>query len=440
MKVTKFGGSSLANAAQFLKVIDIVKADRDRKVIVVSAPGKRSPDDQKITDLLYEWQRLASLKLVGGAAEVEDVIRTRFINICGGLGLPYNAKRDLEKIAADINAGASADYAASRGEYLNAKILAIALEYEFVDATECIFFSSPEGNGQLTDGDYNILAALAGRRAVVPGFYGALPNGDIRTFSRGGSDLTGAIIARALRADTYENWTDVSGLLMADPRIVDNPRPIRQLTYRELRKLAYMGAKVFHEEAIFPVQEAGIPTNIRNTNAPDDEGTLITANGHETNSRIVTGIAGREGFTIISIEKGMMDKEIGFGRRLLTILEANGIAVGHMPGDVDEMSLIVDSRQFEGVHAKVMREINDECQPDRLEVKHGVTMIATVGQGMVHSPGVSAKLLRAVADAGINVCVLNQGSSEHSIIIGVEDEDHHDAVRAIYHAFAGDVA
>src|SRR3989338_8253330 len=317
--VTKFGGSSLAGASQIKKVLAIVKSDASRRCVVVSAPGKRNPEDKKITDLLYEWQRLASLG--ENTKVIQDVVTERFITIVQELGLSLNIKSELEKIARDIALGASADYSASRGEYLCGKIVAEVLGYEFVDPAECIFF---DANGQYKKDDEKLRVVVGDRNIVLPGFYGAMPDGSIKTFSRGGSDITGAIFARALKADLYENWTDVSGLLMADPRIVENPKRIAVVTYKELRELAYMGASVFHEDAMFPVQEAGIPTHILNTNEPAEHGTEIVSERElKKGAPVIAGVAGGKSFAIISVEKAMMNQEVGFVRKILTVLEEN---------------------------------------------------------------------------------------------------------------------
>lgn len=432
MKVSKFGGSSLADSSQFKKVIAIIQSDPERQYIVVSAPGKRHPKDQKITDLLYEWHKLQSLQL--SSDQVRQVISDRYAEIITGLKIKFDLDDELTKISRKIAAGASADYAASRGEYLNGQIMAIALGYEFISPAGCICL---DAHGRYSNAYDQLRSVIKGRSCVVPGFYGFLPDGSIKTFPRGGSDTTGAIVARAVGASPYEKWTDVSGLLMADPRVVPDPRPISVVTYRELRELAYMGANVFHEEAIFPVLEAGITTNIRNTNEPDHPGTAIVAENFQLkNAGTITGIAGRKNFTVITIEKRMMNQQVGFVRQISTVLEASGISFEHMPSGIDTLSIVIDDQQLSGKLNKVVSEIKTECSPDSVEVFPGMAMIAAVGRGMIHTPGVAAKLFTALARAGVNIRMINQGSSEINIIIGVENDDYEIAVRAIYQAFA----
>lgn len=433
-KVVKFGGTSLADAEQFRKVREIVLADGERRYVVPSAPGKRHQGDHKITDLLYLCQ--AHVQQAVPFDEVFEVIARRYLEIVADLGLPLDLRPELDKIKRKIAAGASADYAASRGEYLNGLIIAGFLGYEFVDPAECIFFTA---DGAL---DYErTQAAIGGRlaatpRAVIPGFYGALPDGGIKTFPRGGSDITGAIVARGVGADLYENWTDVSGFLMADPRVVPNPKPIKSLTYRELRELAYMGATVLHEEAIFPVREAGIPINIKNTNAPGDPGTLIVRDADLTvHTGSITGIAGRKGFTVIAVEKTLMHQEIGFGRKLLSVLEENGISFEHMPSGIDTISVVVSDTQLNHKLERVIAEIRRRCQPDAIDVHPDMALIATVGRGMARTPGIAARLFTALGRSNVNVRMIDQGSSEINIIVGVENRDFEPAVRAIYRAF-----
>jgi len=434
IKVSKFGGTSLANAQQIRKVQAIVQSDPDRRYIVPSAPGKRSPDDQKITDLLYLCHTHAQQHIPFD--DVFDLVADRYRQIVSDLGLSIDMAPHIAKIKQDIAHGTEADYAASRGEFLNARIIAALLGYEFVDAVEVIHFDA----GGAYDGE-KTQEAIRQRlkntdRAVIPGFYGRMPNGDIKTFSRGGSDVTGAIIAQGVGASVYENWTDVSGLLMADPRIVDHPKTIDTITYRELRELAYMGATVLHDEAIFPVRAAEIPVNIRNTNRPEDPGTLIVSEAQPiTHLGTISGIAGRKNFTIIAIEKALMNQELGFGRRVLSILETNGISFEHMPSGIDTMSIVAADTQLEPKLGKVIEEIRQECQPDTIEVYPHMALIATVGRGMSHTPGSAARLFGALAGAGVNIRMIDQGSSEINIIVGVETADFEKAVRAIYHAF-----
>jgi aspartate kinase len=429
--VSKFGGTSLADAKQVRKVLDIVKSDPKREYIVVSAPGRRSPKDPKVTDLLYEWQRLAQLNIPSD--EIRKLITARYAEIIKGLGLTFDLDSAMGEIAREIENGASADYAASRGEYLNGKLLAEALGYDFVDPATCIHF---DAQGRLSERDDKLAKALAGRRAVIPGFYGSRRGGIIKTFSRGGSDVTGAVVARAVKAEMYENWTDVSGLLMTDPRIVKNPKRIPSVTYRELRELAYMGANVFHEEAMFPVMQAHIPTHILNTNEPDDGGTIVVPdNGKSSGKSPVTGLAGRRGFTALTVEKSMLRQEVGFVRKLLRVLESNQVSFEHIPSGIDSVTLIVDGAQLEGKGEKVIEDIKKECSPEIVETQSDLALVAVVGRGMAKTPGMAASIFGAVAKAGVNVRMINQGSSEISIIFGVDDEDYEKAVRAVYAAF-----
>jgi len=432
--VAKFGGTSLADANQIRKVQNILKADAKRRYVVPSAPGKRTPSDQKITDLLYLCHTHVQQSVPFD--DVFQIIAQRYLEIVRDLGLQMDIRPHLEEVKRNIAAGASADYAASRGEYLNGLILAELLGWDFVDAAEVIFFDE---HGIF---DSEKTQAVMSERlskhshAVIPGFYGALPGGEIKTFSRGGSDITGAIVARGVGADLYENWTDVSGFLMADPRIVPNPKTIQQLTYRELRELSYMGASVLHEESIFPVREAGIPVRIKNTNAPEDPGTLIVRDLEPApKTGAITGIAGRKDFTVIAIEKALMNIELGFGRKLLSILEVNNISFEHIPSGIDTMSLVIADAQLKGKLDRVLDEIRRELKPDSIEVHPNMALIATVGRGMAYTPGIASKLFTALAKENINVRMINQGSGEINIIVGVETEDFERSVRAIYAAF-----
>lgn len=438
VKVAKFGGTSLADASQIRKVEAIVRADEARRFVVPSAPGKRTSDDRKITDLLYLCHASAAQQV--GFDETWKLIRDRYLQIASDLKVKLDLRPKLEEthrlIASEGASGGTADFAASRGEYLNSLIIAELLGYEFIDAAEVIFFDArglfdAERTQQVLG---QRLAKTA--RAVVPGFYGTDHRGKIKTFSRGGSDITGAIVARAAVADVYENWTDVSGLLMADPRIVPNPRPIDVVTYRELRELAYMGATVLHDEAIFPVRLAGIPVNIRNTNRPEDKGTLIVANTAPiAHTGAITGIAGRKDFTVITVEKALMNQEVGFGRRMLSVLEVNGVSFEHMPSGIDTMSVVVADKAVEGRLDKVLEELRAECKPDAIDVEPDMALLATVGRGMASTPGMAAKLFGALAAAGVNVRMIDQGSSEINIIVGVGTKDFEKAMRAIYDTF-----
>ena len=434
MKVAKFGGSSLADAAQFKKVREILFSDADRRIVVPSAPGKRGATDIKVTDLFYQCNRLAASG--SDFAEAFDTIRARYREIAQELELTVDLDGYLDEVSRNIQLGAGADYAASRGEYLNGILLADYLGWDFIDPQQGIFFDeegrldsgrTQEALGRLLEGHTH---------AVVPGFYGCDTHGNVKTFSRGGSDITGAIVARAVNADVYENWTDVSGCLMADPRIVRNPEPIRYVTYRELRELSYMGASVLHEDAIFPVRIAGIPTNIRNTNHPDEPGTVICYEAEDYESEYpITGIAGHKDFAIINVEKAMRNSEIGFGRRLLQALEEQGISFEHMPSGIDTMCVVVHESALEGKKEKLVQRIHELCTPDTVEIHSGLALIATVGRGMVRSKGISARLFNALMKAGVNVRLIDQGSSELNIIVGVDNLDFEVATRAIYRAF-----
>ena len=432
--VAKFGGSSLADASQFQKVKNIVLSNDNRRIIVPSAPGKRNAIDDKVTDLFYECNRLASKgKRID---EPFNRIRERFSEIVKELNIDIDLDSIFESINKEIQLGAGEDYAASRGEYLNGRILAKWLGWDFVDAKEGIFFDEL-GRLDAERTQQELSGILESHKyVVIPGFYGSDPAGKVKTFSRGGSDITGAIVARAANADIYENWTDVDGCMMADPRIVRNPRPIRYVTYQELRELSYMGASVLHEDAIFPVRLAGIPTNIRNTNKPDEPGTIIGYEAEEyDNEFMITGIAGHKDFAIINVEKTMMNSELGFGRRLLQAVEEQEISFEHMPSGIDTMCVVVHEDAIAGKKEKLMQRIHELCQPDTVEIHSGLALIATVGRGMVRAKGTSAKLLNALAKAGINIRLIDQGSSELNIIVGVDNLDFENAVRAIYRAF-----
>lgn len=439
VKVCKFGGSSLADASQFQKVRSIIEADDDRRYIVVSAPGRRSKEDHKVTDLLYLCHAAASEKV--SFNDTWQMITARFNQIIRDLDLSLDLSGDLAEIQGKIAAGASADYAASRGEYLNGRIMAALLDVAFIDPAEVILFNE-RGRFDPEQTQARMAARLSDcTHAVVPGFYGAMADGRIRTFSRGGSDVTGAIVARGASATVYENWTDVSGMLMADPRIVKNPRPIQTITYRELRELAYMGATVLHDEAIFPVREAGIPVNVRNTNAPDDPGTMIIRECESTprdpDSLPITGVAGRCGFSVIHIEKALMNAQMGFGRRVLSVLENHHVNFEHIPSGIDTLSIVVESLELEDKLDGLLSELNSTVKPDALTVENNLALIATVGRGMKHTPGMAARLFAAIGQAQINIRMIDQGSSELNIIIGVDEKDFHAAVSAIYMAFIG---
>ncbi len=434
LKVLKFGGSSLADADQFRKAAAIIKADPDRRYVVASAPGKRFYEDEKITDLLLRCYQLACDR--NPFEETFQRICDRFKAIAAALQLSLPLDEELERVKNALQNGASADYVASRGEYFNALILASYLEVPFLDAAECIFFNSSGRPDTLRTNTVleNRLAMMP--RAVIPGFYGAMPDGSIKTFSRGGSDITGSIVAEAVDADLYENWTDVSGLLMADPRIVENPAPIDVITYRELRELSYMGATVLHEEAVFPVRRSGIPINIRNTNQPEDPGTMIVPHTEtEQQERVVTGIAGKTGFAALYIEKDMMNSELGYGRRVLETLERRGINFEHLPSGIDTITVVVSSAELEGKMDAVVADLKRAVRPDALQIYDNLALLAVVGRGMIRTPGVAARVFSALAEKGINVRMIDQGSSELNIIIGVAAEDYPAALNAIYQEF-----
>ncbi|MBP1565222.1 MAG: aspartate kinase [Oscillospiraceae bacterium] len=435
VKVVKFGGSSLADANQFRKVADIIKADPERKFVVPSAPGKRYSDDIKVTDMLYSCYELsASGKSI---SEQFEKIKERYNGIISDLGIELSLQKEFDEIEYCLKAKSGRDYAASRGEYLNGIILANYLGFEFVDAAEVIFF---DDNGAfMLD---KTIEAIRERvkdleNVVIPGFYGITLNGTIKTFSRGGSDVTGSIVARAVRAKIYENWTDVSGFLVADPRIVDNAKVIKTITYKELRELSYMGATVLHEDAIFPVRTAGIPINIRNTNDPSAEGTMIVSEetGEEINKSTITGIAGKKGFCAINIEKAMMNGEIGFVKKILDILYKNNLSFEHIPSGIDTMTIVLSSASLEGKEEAVISQIRKEIQPDHLEVEHNIALLAVVGRGMYKTRGTAARVFAALSHARINIKMIDQGSSELNIIVGIGESDFEDAIRCIYNMF-----
>jgi len=434
VKVAKFGGSSVADAIQIRKLRDIVKADDSIHYVVVSAPGKRYADDSKITDLLYLCKTHIEHKIP--YEQIFQVICDRFVSTEENLGVDVGIKEELNNIREKLEQGTTADYIASRGEYLNAKIIAAFLGFDFVDAQEIIKFNE---KGKLMDDLTNDLIGKTLKNhklAVIPGFYGEkLEDGAIKTFSRGGSDITGALIARGVNADVYENWTDVSGFLMADPRIVSNPKPIEKISYMELRELSYMGASVLHEEAIFPAKAEGIPINIRNTNRPEDKGTMITADLEVHEDQIVSGIAGRKNFTVIAIYKNHLANEKGFIRRLAGIIEDHDMTIEHLPTGIDTMSVVIDNNVLNGKLDEVVDEIKYQLKPDSVDVVEDMALIATVGAGMSARKGTSARLFTALAEAGVNIRMIDQGSSEMNIIVGVEKKDFETAIKAIYKAF-----
>ena len=432
-KVVKFGGSSLASAEQFKKVGNIIRADKERKYVVPSAPGKRFSDDTKVTDMLYACYDLADQ---GKSFKAElDAIKARYQEIIDGLQLDLDLVDEFKTIEKNFKAKAGSNYAASRGEYLNGIIMANYLGYDFIDAATVIFFDE---NGEFDAAKTNevLRARLAeSKEAVVPGFYGAMPDGTVKTFSRGGSDITGSIVARAVHATCYENWTDVSGFLIADPRIVRKPKSIDVITYRELRELSYMGATVLHEDAIFPVRKEGIPINIRNTNSPEDKGTLIVEGTCRKPRFVITGIAGKKDFASITVEKAMMNSEVGFCKKVLEVFEENDISIEHMPSGIDTMTIFVHQDEFEEKEQKVIAGIHRAVEPDFLELESDLALVAVVGRGMRATRGTSGRIFSALAHANVNVKMIDQGSSELNIIIGVRNHDFETAVNAIYDIF-----
>ena len=432
-KVVKFGGSSLANAEQFQKVGEIIRSEESRRYVVPSAPGKRFDGDTKVTDMLYSCYEAAEAgQEFAGKLQA---IKERFQEIIRGLSLELSLDGEFEQIAVDFSAHAGKEYAASRGEFLNGKVMAAYLGYEFVDAAEVIRFDK---NGVLEAEKTN---KLLGKRlakcekAVIPGFYGAEDGGKVRTFSRGGSYVTGSLVAKAIMADMYENWTDVSGFLVTDPRIVDNPAVIETITYRELRELSYMGATVLHEDAIFPVRKEGIPINIRNTNHPEDKGTFIVESTCRKPKYTITGIAGKKGFCSINIEKSMMNSEIGFGRKVLQVFEDQGISFEHIPSGIDTLTVYVHQDEFEEKEQQVIAGIHRAVSPDFVEMESDLALIAVVGRGMKSTRGTAGRIFSALAHANVNVKMIDQGSSELNIIIGVENRDFETAIKAIYDIF-----
>ena len=432
-KVVKFGGSSLANAEQFQKVGDIIRGDESRRYVVPSAPGKRFSADTKVTDLLYTCYGKAE-----AGEDFTDVlteIKGRFYEIIKGLNLDLSLEEEFRQIEADFKAHAGNEYAASRGEFLNGKVMAAYLGYEFIDSATVIRFDK-NGNFDADKTDRLLSKRLQKcERAVVPGFYGGMEDGTVKTFSRGGSDVTGSLVAKAIHADIYENWTDVSGFLVTDPRIVDNPAVIETITYRELRELSYMGATVLHEDAIFPVRKEGIPINIRNTNRPEDKGTFIVESTCRKPKYVITGIAGKKGFCSINIEKSMMNSEIGFGRKVLQVFEDQGISFEHVPSGIDTMTVYVHQDEFEEKEQQVIAGIHRAVQPDFVEMESDLALIAVVGRGMKSQRGTAGRVFSALAHAHVNVKMIDQGSSELNIIIGVENRDFETAVKAIYDIF-----
>ncbi|MCH5259268.1 MAG: aspartate kinase [Lachnospiraceae bacterium] len=432
-KVVKFGGSSLASAEQFKKVGEIIHADQERKFVVPSAPGKRDPDDTKVTDMLYACYALAE---EGKDFKAQlQAIKDRYQEIIDGLKLDISLEDEFKVIEKNFKEKAGDNYAASRGEYLNGIIMAAYLGFEFVDAAEVILFDQ---NGEFDSETTNtkLKERLAGMEAaVIPGFYGACEDGRVKTFSRGGSDITGSIVARAIKANVYENWTDVSGILIADPHIIYKPEGIETVTYKELRELSYMGFNVLHEDAIFPVRREGIPINIRNTNAPEDNGTWIVESTCQKPKYVITGIAGKKGFCAVNIDKDMMNAEIGFGRKVLQAFEENGISFEHVPSGIDTMTVFVHQDEFMHKEQQVVSGIHRLAEPDRIEIEADLALIAVVGRGMKSTRGTAGRIFSALAHSNVNVKMIDQGSSELNIIIGVANSDFETAIKAIYDIF-----
>lgn len=437
VKVCKFGGTSMADGTVIRNVKKIIDSDKERRFVVVSAPGKRYSNDIKVTDLLYKCYE--ELKETGTCEKSFAPVRARFVNIVKELELDFDIGTVLDETRKRIDEEKSEDFTASRGEYLSARISAEVLGAKFIDAEDVIYFNE---EGTLDGGkSYKaIAAAVAGaERAVFPGFYGQDINGKVKTFSRGGSDITGAIVARAVNASLYENWTDVSGFLACDPRIVDCPRRIKTLSYKELRELSYMGANVLHSESIFPVRKANIPIQIKNTFRPEDEGTSILPTARfKLSGNIVTGIAGKKNFTVIFIEKSLMNSEVGFVRKVLSVFEEEGVSVEHIPSGIDTMSVVVPSEALDGCTLEsILEGIKNSVEPDIIRVIENIALVATVGHGMSSSVGTSARLFNAIASANINIKMIDQGSSELNIIVAVSNDDYENCIRAIYREFFG---
>ena len=434
-KVVKFGGSSLANAEQFQKVGDIIRSDESRRYVVPSAPGKRFDEDIKVTDMLYGCYDAASKG--EDITEKINAIKARYYEIIKGLGLSLSLEEEFKKIDEDFRAQAGIQYAASRGEFLNGKIMAAYLGYDFVDAASVIRFDKA-GNLEAEETNKLLSKKLSkSQHAVIPGFYGACADGTVKTFSRGGSDVTGSLVAKAIHADVYENWTDVSGFLAADPRIVDNPRSIEVITYKELRELSYMGATVLHESAIFPVRKEGIPINIRNTNAPQDKGTMIVETTCNKPDCIITGIAGKKDFMSIYVYKKHMSNEVGFIRKALSILEKYHISIEHIPSGIDSFNIVVEKKEIEESLYEILAHFKDELKPDKLTVQEDLALISTVGKNMSDKPGTSGKLFGALGKNNINIVMIAQGSDEINITVGVKKKDFTKTVQVIYDTFVG---
>ena len=436
IKVAKFGGSSLAGAEQFRKVRDIVRADESRRFVVVSAAGKRFKTDHKVTDLLYLVQ--AHLKYGVSHEEILSMIEDRYVEIRDQLGLSFDVEKEFDTLRRWLTPDVSVDELVSRGEYLNARLMAEYLGYRFVDATEVIYFQYDGKIDMEKSCEAIRRAARDAEGLVIPGFYGAMPNGRIRVMSRGGSDLTGAVVAAAVDADVYENWTDVSGILMADPKIVKNPRPIPRITYSELRELSFMGASVLHEESILPVKEKNIPLNIRNTNEPDNPGTMImeSIDAEESdNQRFITGIAGRRNFTVLTIYKKQISTDTRILRETLEMFETLKVEIDHITLDVDSFSLVVPTEQVRERIYDIIADVKRQCKPDSIRMADDIALIASVGRKMVRNPGICGKIFQALGENGVNIRMIAQGAEEISIIVGVENADFEKTIRVLYDGF-----
>ena len=433
LKVLKFGGTSLADANHFRQVAEIIKSDPTRRYIVASAPGKREGSDTKVTDLLYKCYTIAVNE--DDPTKVLNEIKARYNAIIDDLGIDLDLTPKYERLEQALLHNTGRDYIASRGEYLNAMVLAKYLGFDFIDAKKVIFFNEDCSFNAEKTNDVMREALAEHEYAVIPGFYGSMPNGTIKTFSRSGSDVTGSIVARAASATLYENWTDVSGFLMADPRIIDDPKPIKTITYKELRELSYMGATVLHEDAIFPVRYSKIPINIRNTNRPEDKGTFIVPETDDMGDYVITGIAGRTGFSSVTIEKAMMNTELGLGRKVLQVLEENNISFEHFPSGIDTMTVIVSTKSLAERRADVLAGICKNVNPENVFVEENMALLAVVGRGMVKAKGTAARIFTSLAKANVNIRMIDQGSSELNIIIGVDANDYITALNAIYNEF-----
>ncbi len=436
IKVCKFGGTSMADGNIMLQAAKIVKADADRRYVVVSAPGKRFGNDIKVTDLLYACSDALETGDKKAFDEAFGKIRARFLSIESEIGKDLKVADALAEVEREILGGAGRDYCASRGEFLAGKIMAAVLEIPFVDATEFIRFDE---EGALSAETFEIGAKVLGgySRAVIPGFYGLGADGKVKTFSRGGGDISGSVVARSVMASLYENWTDVSGFYACDPRIIPSPRLISELSYAELRELSYMGANVLHSESIFPVRSAGIPIRICNTFRPEDGGTYIVKNcTQDVRDNTVTGVAGKQGFTSITLEKSMMNAEIGFVQKVLSVIGRHGISFEHLPSGIDSIALVIDNQYLKGgILDTIVAELKEAVHPDKTYVHEDVALVAAVGRGMVKNIGTSARLFKALSDAGINVNMIDQSPSELNIIVGVDNADCAACIKAIYNEF-----